>query len=223
MINTLKRYPITSLLVGSISLIFLLMQLLYPGMAETPQVIYQFGGLVGDILKTNYQESWRLITPIFIHIGWQHFLFNTITLFFLGKLLEDLYGHFRYLILFLFSGILGNIFVFVFTPNVIVAGASTAIFGLFAAVVVAGQNSRYTYLKQLSNSYRTLILINLVFNLITPNVSIVGHIGGLTGGVLLGVALSKADNSYFKTSQKLATTLLYSLIFIGLLTIPWLF
>nr|WP_249341818.1 rhomboid family intramembrane serine protease [Streptococcus hyovaginalis] len=192
-------------------------------MAETPQVIYQFGGLVGDILKTNYQESWRLITPIFVHIGWQHFLFNTITLFFLGKLLEDLYGHFRYLILFLFSGILGNIFVFVFTPNVIVAGASTAIFGLFAAVVVAGQNSQYTYLKQLSNSYRTLILINLVFNLITPNVSIVGHLGGLTGGVLLGVALSKTDNSYFKTSQKLATTLLYSLIFIGLLTIPWLF
>ncbi|MGV3323823.1 rhomboid family intramembrane serine protease [Streptococcus hyovaginalis] len=223
MINTLKRYPITSLLVGSISLIFLLMQLLYPGMTETPQVIYQFGGLVGDILKTNYQESWRLITPIFVHIGWQHFLFNTITLFFLGKLLEDLYGHFRYLILFLFSGILGNIFVFVFTPNVIVAGASTAIFGLFAAVVVAGQNSRYTYLKQLSNSYRILILINLVFNLITPNVSIVGHLGGLTGGVLLGVALSKTDNSYFKTSQKLATTLLYSLIFIGLLTIPWLF
>ena len=174
-----KKSPITLLLVLSISLIFGCMQLLYPGEAENASVIYHFGGLIGSILKENLSDFWRLLTPIFVHIGWEHFIFNTITLFFLGQLSEELYGHIKFLILFFLSGIMGNVFVLLLTPNVIVAGASTSIFGLFAAIVITGYFSNNPNLKNLSNSYRTLIIINLIFNIMTPTVRLVCHPGGL--------------------------------------------
>lgn len=214
---TLKKSPITILLITSISLIFLYMQFLYPGNTESAYVIYHFGGLIGNVLKEDFTNVWRLFTPIFVHIGWEHFLFNTITLFFLGQLSEKLYGHFKFLILFFLSGIMGNVFVLLLTPEVIVAGASTSIFGLFAAIVVTGYFSKNPKLRNLSNSYRTLIIINLIFNLITPNVSIVGHIGGLIGGILLGIGCSPRKETNLSLFSKLIALILYLFILVGLI------
>ncbi len=215
--STFKKSPITLLLVLCISLIFCCMQLLYPGEAENASVIYHFGGLIGSILKENFSDFWRLLTPIFVHIGWEHFIFNTITLFFLGQLSEELYGHIKFLMLFFLSGIIGNVFVLLLTPDVIVAGASTSIFGLFAAIVITGYFSNNPNLKNLSNSYRTLIIINLIFNIMTPNVSLVGHLGGLLGGVVLGMGLSPKDETTLSTFVKTISIIFYFIILISLI------
>ncbi|MGV3011760.1 rhomboid family intramembrane serine protease [Streptococcus thoraltensis] len=215
--STLKKSPITILLIVSISLVFFGMQILYPGNAESAYVIYRFGGLIGNVLKENISNFWRLITPIFVHIGWEHFLFNTITLFFLGQLSEKIYGHIKFLILFFLSGIMGNVFVLLLTPEVIVAGASTSIFGLFSAIVVTGYFSKNPNLRNLSNTYRTLIIINLIFNLTTPNVSIVGHLGGLIGGILLGIGLSPQKETSLSLFPKIISLIFYFVVLISLI------
>lgn len=75
-----------------------------------------------------------------------------------------------------------------FTPNVITAGASTSLFGLFTqAVVILGYYSHSPLLNQLGRNYLALIVINLIFNLFTPSVGITGHLGGLVGGALAAI------------------------------------
>src|SRR5699024_3526907 len=83
-------------------------------------------------------EWWRLITPMFLHIGFTHILFNGLIVYFLGSQLEMIIGHFRYFLLYLLSGILGNAASFAFNFS-ISAGASTAVFGLFASTIVLGK------------------------------------------------------------------------------------
>ena len=85
---------------------------------------------------------WRLVTPIFVHIGVvAFFYFNMLALYFMGKMAEQIFGTLRFLGLYLLAGVMGNAFTLLFTPNVIAAGASTSLFGLFAAVVVLGYYS----------------------------------------------------------------------------------
>ena len=93
------------------------------------------------------------------------------------------------------AGVMGNAFTLLFTPNVIAAGASTSLFGLFAAVVILGYYSHSPLLNQLGRNYLALIVINLIFNLFTPSVGITGHLGGLVGGALAAIFLANKVES----------------------------
>lgn len=86
------------------------MQLTYGSQAESSQVIFQFGGIQGDYLKAYPTNLWRLISPIFVHIGWEHFLLNGLALYFVGQMGESIWGSLRFLILYILSGLMGNIF-----------------------------------------------------------------------------------------------------------------
>ncbi|TWS98256.1 rhomboid family intramembrane serine protease [Streptococcus cuniculipharyngis] len=179
-----KKYPATTfLLVVTVSMFFL-MQVIYLGRATSAQAIFTFGGMYGEVVKAFPSQLWRLITPIFVHIGWQHLLMNSLTLYFLGHLAEDLWGSRRFLLLYLLAGIFGNLLTMSLTPSVLAAGASTSLFGLFGAIVVVGYLAKNPYLRQLGRQYQTLLFINLLFNIFMPDVSLVGHLGGLIGGVL---------------------------------------
>ena len=148
-------------------------------------------------------QLWRLVTPIFVHIGWEHFFFNALTLYFVGQIAEQIWGHHKFLALYVLSGIVGNIFTLFFTPNVIAAGASTSLFGVFAAIMVAGYFGRNPYLKELGRNYQALIIVNLIFNLFTPSIGIAGHIGGLVGGVLCAIFLpTLVEKNMFKPWQR---------------------
>ena len=162
------------------------MQLIYFGNATSNQAIFNAGGMYGAYVSLFPSQLWRLVTPIFVHIGWEHFFFNMLTLYFVGQMAEQIWGHHKFLALYVLSGIVGNIFTLFFTPNVIAAGASTSLFGVFAAIMVAGYFGRNPYLKELGRNYQALIIINLIFNLFTPSIGIAGHIGGLVGGIAHG-------------------------------------
>ena len=118
--------------------------------------------MFGAYVRLFPSQLWRLVTPIFVHIGWEHFFFNMLTLYFVGQLAEQIWGHHKFLALYVLSGIVGNIFTLFFTPNVIAAGASTSLFGVFAAIMVAGYFGRNPYLKELGRNYQALIIVNLI-------------------------------------------------------------
>ena len=89
----------------------------------------------------------------------------------------------------MFSGIFANAMSLYFSPETISAGASTSIFGMFAGVVALGYIANNSAFKEVAKGYLALIVFNLVSNLFEVNVSLLGHIGGVIGGVLLAFAI----------------------------------
>lgn len=211
-----QTYPATTFLLGLTLTIFLLMQVVYLGQASSGQAILNMGGMYGALVKVMPSQLWRLLTPIFVHIGWQHVLLNSLTLYFLGHLAEDLWGSSRFFLLYLLAGIFGNLLTMVLTPDVLAAGASTSLFGLFGAIVVVGYFGKNPYLKQLGSRYQGLLLVNLLFNLFMPDVSLVGHLGGLFGGAMASVFISLPQPVFNKKSRYLAA-LLYLTLFVLIL------
>ncbi|MGT2951188.1 rhomboid family intramembrane serine protease [Streptococcus cuniculi] len=212
-----KRYPVTNALLLVTTLVFLAMQVLRFGQATTAQTIYEFGGMYGLVVKIDPTQLWRLISPIFVHIGWEHFLFNSMTLYVFGYQLEAIFGSKRFFLLYFLAGIMGNIFILWLTPTAVAAGASTSLFGLFGAMVVLRYYSRNPYLQLLGQRYIALLLINLVLGLFNPEISLAGHIGGVVGGALAGIFLPTLQEKYlFTIKQKRLALLLYLVLAFGL-------
>ena len=129
-------------------------------------------------------ESWRMLTSLFVHGSILHILFNMYSLFILGPELERLVGRWRFLALFLLSGLGGSVAVLLSSPGSPVIGASGAIFGLFGAYFIIarhlGGNSRQLII---------VIVINLVIGFIVPNIAWQAHVGGLLIGALVAFVL----------------------------------
>lgn len=201
----IRKNPVTTIFLGLSIIYFLSIQIRFLGASTSAQAIYESGGLYGVGLYGNPQELWRLVTPMVIHIGWEHLIMNMVSLYFVGAMAEQLWGSFRYLLLVLVSGILGNGFAFLLTPDVVSAGASTAIFGLFAAIALAGRFGQNSYLRQVGQSYVTLLVINFIFSVLMPGVSLVGHLGGAVGGVFFASLVpSRAGSTLPKVYRVLA-------------------
>ncbi|MGT2715692.1 rhomboid family protein [Streptococcus respiraculi] len=211
-----KRYPVTNGLLLVTTLVFLAMQFLRFGEATTAQAIYDFGGMYGRIVKLDPTQLWRLVSPIFVHIGWEHFLFNSMTLYVFGYQLEEIFGSKRFFLLYFLSGIMGNIFVLFLTPDTVAAGASTSLFGLFGAMVVLRYYSRNPYLQLLGQRYIALLLINLALGFFNPEISLAGHVGGVFGGALASIFLPPLREPYlFTLKQKRLALLLYTVFALG--------
>ncbi len=166
--------------------IFLVMTL--AGGTQNPAVLDRFGANNAWLIATQ-QEYWRLFTANFIHIGIVHLAFNMFALFQLGRQIEALYGHSRFLAIYLLSGLSGAIFSYMLTQGRS-AGASTALFGLFGALVVYFYRHREMFgrigQQQLIN-LGIILLINVIIGL-SPgsNIDNWGHFGGFVGGLILG-------------------------------------
>ncbi|MGX4686234.1 rhomboid family intramembrane serine protease [Vagococcus sp. JNUCC 83] len=196
-----KRGPYFTYLFLAIQIvIFILMELvgLKQGImsgSEDVNILEKFGAITHYSIVLD-GEYWRFITPIFVHIGFFHLLLNSLGLYFVGRILEPLIGHTRFFIVYLFSGIFGNLWSFAFgSTNSISAGASTSLFGIFAAFIILGQiYKNHPAIKYMSRNMTLLILMNLVMNLFDSGVDIMGHFGGALSGLLLMVIVGVPSN-----------------------------
>ena len=205
-----KKYPVTSSLLLLTTGVFLSMLLLRGFDYESVQTVYDFGGVLGYEIQVDPSQSWRLLAAMFVHVGLQHFVLNMVTLYFLGRIAEDLFGSKAFLALYLLSGLMGNLFVLVFSPLAIAAGASTALFGIFGAIASLRFIARSPYIHYLSQRYTSLILINILFSFM-PGISLAGHIGGLVGGGILAFVFPVyGERDSLKKSWRLVALLLYT-------------
>ena len=134
-------------------------------------------------------QLYRLVTSAFLHYGPQHLLLNMLALYFVGPPLEQWLGRLRFVGLYALSGLGGSVLVYLLAPlNTATAGASGAIYGLFAAIFVVA--------KRLDLDVRMIvavIVLNLAFTFVVPAVSShqiswQGHVGGLVTGGLVAAA-----------------------------------
>jgi membrane associated rhomboid family serine protease len=132
-------------------------------------------------------EPWRLITAVFLHSSFFHVGLNMLALWMIGRSLEPLLGHGRFVALYLLSGLGGSVGVALIAPGIWVVGASGAVFGLLGALLVIGRHIG-------ANITGILIVlgINLVIGFVPGyNIAWQAHIGGLVVGALIGLVFAR--------------------------------
>jgi membrane associated rhomboid family serine protease len=134
-------------------------------------------------------QYWRLITSGFLHENFLHIGFNMYLLYLLGMMLEPAIGSVRFFAIY-FTALLAGSFGALFATASPSLGASGAIFGLMGAAVV---ELRARGISVQQSGIGGLIVINLVFSFLVPNIAIGAHIGGLIGGFIAGFAIRTAD------------------------------
>jgi membrane associated rhomboid family serine protease len=151
----------------------------------TDNRIYREGVLFGPLVAEG--EWWRLFTSMFLHYGPLHLAFNMLALWWFGAAVEQVLGRGRYLLLYLVSGLAGSAGALLASPNALTVGASGAIFGILGAAFVLERQRTYV----LGGGAMGIIVLNIVFTFAVPGISIGGHLGGLAGGALGVLALSR--------------------------------
>lgn len=158
---------------------FLFLELM--GGSQNTQNLIKYGAKFNPLIIEG--EWWRFITPIFLHIGFLHLLMNTLAVYYLGTVVERIYGSARFLFIYLFAGFCGSLASFAFIPN-LSAGASGAIFGCFGALLYFGLMDRKLFFRTMGMNVIIVLIINLALGFSLSGVDNAGHIGGLVGGFL---------------------------------------
>jgi membrane associated rhomboid family serine protease len=131
-------------------------------------------------------EWWRLVTSGFIHAGLFHLAMNMLILWWFGTPLEQGLGRARFVALYTVSLLAGAAGALLLTPQSPTVGASGAVFGLFGAALVLERQAGIT-----RGPAFTIIVLNLLLTFLIPGISIGGHLGGLAGGALAMLALTR--------------------------------
>ncbi|AQQ52137.1 rhomboid family intramembrane serine protease [Planococcus lenghuensis] len=177
----IRLYPVVSTLIALNVLVFLLGYL--PGIGSWI-VLYGIGYNAGIADG----QWWRLITPIFLHAGFMHLLFNAFSLFLFGPELERLTGKTRFLTIYLVAGIFGSLATFFLQPlaysHVGASGAIFGIFGAYGALLYYGGRA----LPELRQILLPILVISVIMTFLTPNVNATAHIAGMIAGFLIGLS-----------------------------------
>jgi membrane associated rhomboid family serine protease len=135
-------------------------------------------------------QYWRLITNAFLHENFLHIFFNMYLLYLVGSLLEPAIGSVRFAAVY-FASLFASSFGVLLWSDAISLGASGAVFGVMGAAVVELRARGYGLAE---TGIGALIVINLIFSFLMPDISIGAHLGGLIGGLLAGLALRAAED-----------------------------
>lgn len=180
------------------------------GGSENTQTLVRMGAMNNYAVVAGHQW-WRLFTAQFLHIGIMHLVSNAVIIYYMGMYMEPMLGHWRFLLVYLLSGIGGNLLSLAWgSDRAISAGASTALFGLFGAMTAIGlRNLNNPLISYLGRQAFALALINLALDVFMPNIDIQGHLGGLITGFLLAILLGdRTMRPYNKKWRILAGALL---------------
>lgn len=178
--------PYLTYLILSLNLVvFVLMTL--AGGSEQQSVLIAFGAKVNSLIKAG--EIWRLFTSMFLHIGYLHLIFNLYALWSIGPFSEERFGHWRFLVIYIMSGLGGAIASYLFSPA-LSAGASGAIFGLLGALLYFALKRPWLWKSGFGMNLVVVILINFGFGLSQPGIDNFAHLGGLLTGTITFILIA---------------------------------
>ena len=175
-----RRQPIMTYILTAINVVVFLFDTVSQWIWGYP-ILTLYGAKVNVAIL--FGQYWRLITPIFLHSGVEHILFNSLALIIWGRQVETLLGKWKYLAVYLMAGFMGSCMSFAFSPNASV-GASGAIFGLFGALLYFGREHKEIFNRIFGVQLLIIIGVNLAMGFMQPNIDNFGHIGGPIGGYL---------------------------------------
>ena len=162
-------------------------------------------------------EYYRILTSAFLHIGIFHIFCNMYALYSIGPIIEHFFGRLKFLIIYLYSALIGGLFVLIFSSNnTISAGASGAIFGLLGSLIYFGYTYRGNIGNRIINQVIPVIILNLVIGFTTSGISNAAHIGGLIGGFIISYMFGLDNNSKSRKISGIIITTIFTAFIIYL-------
>ena len=149
------------------------------------------GGL--DYTVWEKKDYWRIVSAMFLHSGIDHLFSNMIILFFIGAIIEKEIGHIKFAILYLMSGICGNLLSLLAKvtteSRAYSIGASGAVFGLDGALLAMVLFWDRKLLQVTPVRVAAVIFLSIYSGFTSGNIDNAAHVGGLAAGFLIGCIL----------------------------------
>jgi len=192
------RVPVTAVLVAANLLVFLAMLASGAGLWHSSNnVQLAWGANFGP--ATQDGEWWRLGTAMFLHFGAIHLTLNMWALWDGGQLVERMYGHARFALIYFSSGLTGNLLSLVAHKGLAISGgASGAIFGIYGALLVflwrERRNLHPRDFRWFFWGAAGFASASFVLGLLITGIDNAAHIGGFLTGILGGVIFARPIN-----------------------------
>ncbi|QJC51591.1 rhomboid family intramembrane serine protease [Paenibacillus albicereus] len=190
----LKSYPVTSILIA-LNLLLFAGQLLTNDRLTSELLFVQWQDLPGYADNAyGLQEPWRYVTSIFVHGSLQHLFFNLFALLVFAPPLERLIGSWRYTLLYVLSGIAGNVLSAVAVTGLQSSlGASGAIYGVYGAYLFMALHRKGMMDESSVKTVYMILILGVVSLLFYSNINWYAHLGGLIGGYLIYAAMDNKE------------------------------
>jgi membrane associated rhomboid family serine protease len=175
---TLNQYP------GLVTNIIIAINIIVLALCYISPKVIEFGAQINAaILQGQY---WRLFTAMFINNSILSVALSTFSLFFMGRVVEMLYGQGRYVLLYVLSGLVTSVLFLLLAPDGVIFGAYGAIFGIFGALGIFLIINRRTIGPGMLTNWIFWLGLNLVFGF-AGGPAFWADLGGLAAGVILGL------------------------------------
>ena len=153
-------------------------------------------GVLNVHLVLEAGELRRLLTATFLHADFMHLFSNMVLLFYLGGVVERNLGHILFALLYLVSGITGNVLTLVYEVYQRASwesiGASGAVFGVMGAMLVL--LLKLPKQRRSGTSLLTRVAFMIAYSLFmgmrSSTVNNIAHVGGLLTGMFLAFVMT---------------------------------
>ncbi|MDS0524153.1 rhomboid family intramembrane serine protease [Clostridium sp. SHJSY1] len=194
-IRNVSKYTVTVSLIAINIVVFIISALMTTNFVKNLSIDDYTLAILGAKYTPliNQGQWWRLFTCMFLHGGLIHIAVNMYSLYSIGTQIEEIYGRYKYLIIYIISGLTASLFSYYLSPNSLSVGASGAIFGLLGAILAFAIKER----ERMDKGVIGNIIITIAFNLylgtaVLSNIDNYAHVGGFIGGLIVaGICLIK--------------------------------
>ena len=137
-------------------------------------------------------EWWRLVTPIIIHLGWLHIIFNMMWLHQLGKMFEYTHGALKLIVFIIVTGVLSNLFQYadfassLFGRGPTFGGMSGVVYALAGYCWIRGRLVPFSDIELPPETMKFLMIWFAICFLPFLPIANGGHTGGLLAGLAIG-------------------------------------
>lgn len=146
-------------------------------------------------------QIWRFITPVFLHFGFLHVLFNSMWMWDLGRRLELLLGKRNYLLFFIFTAAVSNIAQYRWAADSLFGGMSGVVYGLVGFIIVSHKlaPNKLTAVPPSVLGFMlfwlVLCMTGVIDYFVGGGVANAAHIGGLlAGAAFAALTVKKVSN-----------------------------
>lgn len=167
------------------------------GMVVGPDSLWAIGASQGQLIEHDPTQAYRLLTSMFLHLNLLHISANMFSLFFVGILVERLFGSGRFTVIYFASGIVAGAAQAVLSPVIPSIGASGAIagiFGAFGAFLLLRRRTLGPAANGIIGQWVFWLAINAVITISSTQIAGWAHLFGLISGFVIGLIFTAATS-----------------------------